>query len=100
MQLHPFRHRVEHLLADADVRFGSGGDPDLRDWDLQVHDDRLYARRIAQVEGDTAPPGVVRARGLGGGHERDDRHALALERFPNETLLLQALLAQLPPLPA
>ena len=34
------------------------------------------------------------------GLRRIDDAALALERFPNETLLLQALLAHLPPLPA
>ena len=34
-------------------------------------------------------------------HEAEDGvQALALERFPNEGLLLQALLAHLPPLPA
>ncbi|MET0727955.1 MAG: ATP-binding protein [Acidimicrobiales bacterium] len=33
------------------------------------------------------------------GLHRIDEAALALERFPNETLLLQALLAHLPPLP-
>jgi DNA polymerase-3 subunit delta' len=32
--------------------------------------------------------------------DRIDAAALALERFPNEALLLQALLSQLPPLPA
>ena len=32
--------------------------------------------------------------------QRIDRAALALERFPNETLLLQALVVHLPPLPA
>ena len=34
------------------------------------------------------------------GLRRIDEAALALERFPNETLLLQALFAHLPPLPA
>lgn len=34
------------------------------------------------------------------GLNRIDEAALALERFPNETLLLQSLLAHLPPLPA
>lgn len=34
------------------------------------------------------------------GLHRIDQAALALERFPNEALLLQALLSQLPPLPA
>lgn len=48
MQIHPFRHRVEHLLAEADVRVGGSRDPGLRDWDMQVHDDRLYARLLAQ----------------------------------------------------
>jgi hypothetical protein len=34
------------------------------------------------------------------GLHRIDEAALALERFPNEALLLQALLAHLPPVPA
>lgn len=34
MQLHPFLHRVEHLLAEAYVRIGGGRDPVLRDWDM------------------------------------------------------------------
>ena len=37
------QRRVEALLAEADVR--PGGD---RDWDLQVHDRRLYARLLAR----------------------------------------------------
>ena len=37
------RQRIEGLLAEAGVRVG--GD---REWDLQVHDDRLYARLLAQ----------------------------------------------------
>ena len=41
--MHPFRHRVERLLDIADVRIGGG-----REWDLQVHDSRLYHRLIAQ----------------------------------------------------
>ncbi|MHB8913141.1 MAG: cyclopropane fatty acyl phospholipid synthase [Lysobacter sp.] len=48
MQLHPFRHRVQHLLARAGVRVGGSRDPDLRDCDLRVHDSRLYARLLAQ----------------------------------------------------
>jgi cyclopropane-fatty-acyl-phospholipid synthase len=38
-----FRERTEALLAFADVRIG--GD---RPWDLRVHDDRLYARVLAE----------------------------------------------------
>ncbi len=38
-----FRHRVERLLAEADVRID--GD---RPWDIQVHDPRLYARVLGQ----------------------------------------------------
>jgi hypothetical protein len=34
------------------------------------------------------------------GLRRIDAAALSLERFPNEALLLQALLAHLPPVPA
>ena len=37
------RRRIEALLGEAGVRIG--GD---RDWDLQVHDGRLYARLLAQ----------------------------------------------------
>jgi len=40
----PFsRRRVEALLAEADVRIGGE-----REWDLQVHDGRFYARVLAQ----------------------------------------------------
>lgn len=48
MQIHPFRHRVQRLLAEAGVRVGGSRDPDLRDCDVRVHDDRLYARLLAQ----------------------------------------------------
>lgn len=48
MQLHPFRHRVQQLLAEAGVRVGGSPEPGLRDCDLQVHDNRLYARLLAQ----------------------------------------------------
>jgi len=37
------RRRIQALLAEAGVRIGGG-----RDWDLQVHDERLYARLLAQ----------------------------------------------------
>ena len=43
MALHPFRRRVEHLLAAADVAIGG-----RRPGDLLVHDERLYARLLAQ----------------------------------------------------
>src|SRR3546814_15193306 len=39
---HPFRDRLQALLADADVRID--GD---RDWDMQVHDPHLPARLVA-----------------------------------------------------
>jgi cyclopropane-fatty-acyl-phospholipid synthase len=39
---HPFRARLQALLADADVRID--GD---RDWDMQVHDPHLPARLVA-----------------------------------------------------
>lgn len=39
---HPFRDRLQSLLADADIRID--GD---RAWDMQVHDRRLPARLIA-----------------------------------------------------
>lgn len=38
-----YRQRVASLLEEADVRIGGG-----RPWDLQVHDERLYARLLAQ----------------------------------------------------
>ncbi|MGD2153310.1 MAG: cyclopropane fatty acyl phospholipid synthase [Gemmatimonadales bacterium] len=37
------KRRVEELLAHADVEIGGS-----RPWDIQVHDERLYARVIAQ----------------------------------------------------
>jgi cyclopropane-fatty-acyl-phospholipid synthase len=43
MRIKPFRHRLERLLGEADVRID--GD---RSWDLQLHDDRLPARLLAQ----------------------------------------------------
>lgn len=43
MAMHPFLHRVERLLEEADVRIGGH-----RDWDIQVHDSRLHARLLAQ----------------------------------------------------
>ncbi|HEY0661891.1 MAG TPA: cyclopropane fatty acyl phospholipid synthase [Lysobacter sp.] len=43
MRIQPFRHRLERLLGEADVRIN--GD---RPWDLQLHDDRLPARLLAQ----------------------------------------------------
>ena len=36
------RHKVERLLALADVEIGG-----KRSWDIQVHDDRLYAKLLA-----------------------------------------------------
>jgi cyclopropane-fatty-acyl-phospholipid synthase len=42
-RVHPFRHRLERLLAPADVRVDGN-----RDWDLQVHDARLPVRLLAQ----------------------------------------------------
>jgi len=37
-----FRHKVERLLALADVEIGGN-----RPWDIQVHNDRFYARVLA-----------------------------------------------------
>jgi cyclopropane-fatty-acyl-phospholipid synthase len=42
-RIHPFRHRLERLLAPADVRLDGS-----RDWDLQLHDARLPARLLTQ----------------------------------------------------
>ena len=42
-RIQPFRHRLERLLDAADVRID--GD---RAWDLQLHDERLPARLLAQ----------------------------------------------------
>jgi DNA polymerase-3 subunit delta' len=47
-----------------------------------------------------ALPGARHADRVADGLRRIDDAALTLERFPNESLLLQALLSQLPPLPA
>lgn len=41
--VHPFKHRVSGLLALADVRMDGE-----REWDLEVHDERLYARLLAE----------------------------------------------------
>lgn len=38
----PFRHRVERLLAQADVRIDGS-----RPWDMQVHDESVFARMLA-----------------------------------------------------
>ncbi|MCK4486941.1 MAG: cyclopropane fatty acyl phospholipid synthase [Desulfobacterales bacterium] len=38
-----FRHKVEQLLALADVEIGG-----KRPWDIQVHNDRFYARVLAE----------------------------------------------------
>ena len=43
MRISPLRHRLERLLAHADVRID--GD---REWDLQMHDPRLSMRLLAQ----------------------------------------------------
>jgi len=43
MRLQPFRHRLERLLGEADIRID--GD---RAWDLQMHDERLPGRLLAQ----------------------------------------------------
>ncbi|MEG3192321.1 cyclopropane fatty acyl phospholipid synthase [Lysobacter sp. D1-1-M9] len=43
MTIHPFRRHIQRLLAAGDVQVG--GD---RDWDMQVHDPRLYGRLTAQ----------------------------------------------------
>src|SRR5688572_10573038 len=43
MRSHPFRQRLEHLLAQADVRLDGE-----RDWDLQMHDPRLPTRLLTQ----------------------------------------------------
>jgi len=43
MRIRPFRQRLEHLLAQADVRLDGE-----RDWDLQMHDPRLPTRLLAQ----------------------------------------------------
>ncbi len=48
MQLHPFRDRVQSLLADAEVHIGDRAAPAPHECDLQVHDNRLYARLLAQ----------------------------------------------------
>ena len=76
------RRRIEALLDEAGVRVDGG-----RDWDLQVHDDRLYARLLAQGSlglGESYMDGWWDARSLDGFLARlidarlDERvHALA-----------------------
>src|SRR3546814_3249033 len=61
---HPFRDRLQALLADADVRID--GD---RDWDMQVHDPHLPARLVAGGSlklGESYMDGWWDARGLDG----------------------------------
>ena len=38
-----FRKKIEHLLSSADVQINAG-----RPWDIQVHNERLYQRVLAQ----------------------------------------------------
>ena len=38
------RQRVDALLAEADVKIGGA-----RPWDIQVHDEQLYARVLAEA---------------------------------------------------
>jgi cyclopropane-fatty-acyl-phospholipid synthase len=42
MRQNSFRHRIEQLLASADVRINGA-----RPWDIHVHNDELYARVLA-----------------------------------------------------
>src|SRR3546814_16541009 len=61
---HPFRDRLQALLADADVRID--GD---RDWDMPVHDPHLQARPVAGGSlqlGDSYMDGWWDARSLDG----------------------------------
>ncbi|HEY5613640.1 MAG TPA: cyclopropane fatty acyl phospholipid synthase [Lysobacter sp.] len=48
MELHPFRRSVQRLLGEAGVRVVGCMDGNGGDCDLQVHDQRLYARLLAQ----------------------------------------------------
>lgn len=41
--MNALKHRVERLLAEADIEIGGG-----RAWDIQVHDDSLYPRVLIQ----------------------------------------------------
>ena len=43
MEQDRFRHRIETLLAEADVLIGGS-----RSWDIQVHDARLFARLLGE----------------------------------------------------
>ena len=45
MKTDPFRARTETLLAQADIVINGG-----RPWDIRVHDERFYARVMAQGE--------------------------------------------------
>lgn len=60
---------------------------------------RFALATFAAAYRDALPTARRPAEAVDALHRIDDA-ALALERFPNEALLLQALLAQLPPVPA
>src|SRR3546814_8351013 len=89
---HPFRDRLQALLADADVRID--GD---RDWDMQVHDPHLPARLVAGGSlklGESYMDGWWDARSLDGFlfHLLDARID---ERAPSPAAIRAALRARL-----
>lgn len=92
MRIHPFRQRLEHLLAQADVRLDGE-----RDWDLQMHDPRLPVRLVAQGSlglGESYMDGWWDARSLDGLLYRVlDAHLD--ERVRGLTALLDGVRAQL-----
>lgn len=102
------RHAEEAIeLQERIDRYGQrgSGKKDVEDRhkrEVRLHRNaelKLALATFAAVYRDALPsarrPDIV-AEGL----RRIDAAALALERFPNESLLLQALLAHLPPIPA
>jgi DNA polymerase-3 subunit delta' len=102
------RHAAEQAeLQERIERYGQrgSGKKDLED----RHKREVRRHRTAELRFALATfaaayrdalPGARHPELVVAGLQRIDEAALALERFPNEALLLQALLSHLPPLPA
>jgi DNA polymerase III subunit delta' len=102
------RHAAEAAeLQERIDRYGQrgSGKKDVEDrHKREVRRHRIAELRFALTTFATAYrdalPGARHPEHVVGGLRRIDAAALALERFPNEALLLQSLLSQLPSLPA
>ncbi len=102
------RHAAEAAeLAERIERYGQRGSGKKDIEDRQKREVRRH--RTAELRFALATFAAVYRDALPAAHHADrivdalhriDEAALSLERFPNETLLLQALLAHLPPLPS